>query len=485
MLLKILVLYALLNIVYSASEHPILLIVSYDAFKYNFFDTKLVPNMERIRKNGTYSDYLINVFPTKTFPNHHSIATGLYPEVHGVIGNSYFDQDRSTLQKMGKDMFSYNKGVVPIWRLNEDSGKGRYSGSMMWPGAVFPYQGKNITYRQDFDSKIDWYKRIDTVITWLTDPYKPANLVMLYIEEPDTHAHALGPHSQTVLQLLRDLDNITLYLKEQLEKHKLADKANVIHLSDHGLVGVKPTNFINITQYMKNGTYNMADSSPVLQIYPKKGYQQKIYDSLKAGSQKNGHFKVYLKKDFPKQWHYKKSTRSPPILVMSDVGYAMDDLIESAPLYAKAYNFTLTNNSEFGVHGYETNVTEMRPFFMARGPKIKVGHKVAPFHTVDLFNLFTKILEIPHLPNNGSMGNIVEILTEKPASHTFGSILVVTAVGVLIAVLIVSAAASIALAIVKRQQTIATAAALNKRFPQTFVRNDAVEVQHLLEPEDA
>lgn len=74
--------------------------------------------MERLKKAGTYADYLINVFPTKTFPNHHSIATGLYAEVHGVVGNSYFDQKKHIKQKMGFDMFHYNEDIIPIWVSN-------------------------------------------------------------------------------------------------------------------------------------------------------------------------------------------------------------------------------------------------------------------------------------------------------------------------------------------------------------------------------
>ncbi|XP_057671675.1 bis(5'-adenosyl)-triphosphatase enpp4-like [Diorhabda carinulata] len=484
MILKIIVFYSLISCVVSVSRHPILIIVSYDAFRYNFFDTKLVPNMDRLKKVGTYSDYLINVFPTKTFPNHHSIATGLYTESHGIVGNTYLDLNTRTVQKIGPEMYSYNKDVVPIWTWNEDQGNGRYSASMMWPGAIFPYQGKNITYREKFNPKLDWFQRVDKVISWLLDPLKPANLVMLYIEEPDTHGHVYGPNSPQVKDLLVKLDNITAYLEEQLIKYKLAEKTNVIHLSDHGLIGVTPPYFINTTQYLKNGTYDVAGASPCLQIYPKDGYEQEIYEALKAGSLINGHFKVYQKKNYPKQWHYKKCSRAPPVLIMADVGYALDDLIVAAPKYAKAYNFTLTNSSEFGVHGYSYNVSDMHPYFMARGPKIKSQHKVAPFHTVDLFNLFTEILELPQLPNNGSMGNIIDILSDKPGRYSIGSILMVTVGGVLVALLFISVAAAIALLIIKRQQTITTAAALNKRFPQTFHPN-IIEAQHLLEPEDA
>lgn len=119
--------------------------------------------MNRLRKLGTYSDYLINVFPTKTFPNHHSIATGLYPDIHGVVGNSYFNTSTKKIVHVSYEMFHYNDKVVPIWRKNEDEDEKRHSGIIMWPGGCYPYQGKQITYCKDYDHNFDWFKRIDLV----------------------------------------------------------------------------------------------------------------------------------------------------------------------------------------------------------------------------------------------------------------------------------------------------------------------------------
>lgn len=87
--------------------------------------------------------------------------------------------------------------------------------------------------------------------------------------------------------------------------------------------------------------------------------------------------------------------------------------------------FTVTNTSEFGVHGYDNNESDMHPFFMARGPKIRKMHKVAPFYTVDLFNLFTEILEIPSRPNNGSAGNTINILVEH-FRYSVGTLIIIT-----------------------------------------------------------
>lgn len=54
---------------------PALLVVSYDAFRPEYFRRGVTPYMNKFRTEGTTADFLYNVFPTKTFPNHHSIAT--------------------------------------------------------------------------------------------------------------------------------------------------------------------------------------------------------------------------------------------------------------------------------------------------------------------------------------------------------------------------------------------------------------------------
>ncbi|CAG9837258.1 unnamed protein product [Diabrotica balteata] len=413
MILKIILSCSILNVVWCISRHPILIVISYDAFRYNLFDTKLLPNMESLRKAGTYADYMVNIFPTKTFPNHFSIATGVFAETHGVIGASYFDAATQKVVKKGAEMFHYNEDVVPIWRWNEAQGDGRYSASFMWPGSDFPYQGKDITYNQKFTRNFTHVQKVDTVISWLTDPVKPANLVMLYVEGIDYPSHVYGSNSTQFIEELKKLDTLTKYIEDQLVKHNLSEKANVVHLSDHGILSVPVSKVINITQYMKPGTYTLLGSSPIFQIYPKKGFELELYNSLKEGSRKNGHFKVYRKRSFPRRWHYKNNTRTPDLLVMADVGYGLEDLIIDARKYGRRHNLTLTNSTEFGVHGYDNTVEAMRPFFMARGPRIKKQHQVPPFRSVDLYNLFTQILEIPKNPTNGSMWHIVDILRDS------------------------------------------------------------------------
>lgn len=54
---------------------PALLVVSYDAFRPEYLKRGVTPNMNKFRSEGTSAKFLSNVFPTKTFVNHHTIAT--------------------------------------------------------------------------------------------------------------------------------------------------------------------------------------------------------------------------------------------------------------------------------------------------------------------------------------------------------------------------------------------------------------------------
>lgn len=68
--------------------------------------------------------------------------------------------------------------------------------------------------------------------------------------------------------MIAKLDNLTKYIQEQLIAHDLDRRINVIHLSDHGMSSVVPSNFIDLRQFTADGAFNWFGSSPILQIVP-------------------------------------------------------------------------------------------------------------------------------------------------------------------------------------------------------------------------
>lgn len=317
---------------------------------------------------------------------------------------------------------------------------------------------------------------------WLVDSEKPANFVMLYVEEPDYYSHIYGPDSQKVYERIKVLDRLTQYLEEQLRKYKLENSATIIHLSDHGMSSVKAKDIVNITQFLQPNTYTLAETTPCMHVIPKEGYEKSIYDSLKKASETLKTFDVYRKSDLPERWHFKNNPRTPPIFLMSKENYGFQDILEAAEHYKEIEHITVTPETVFGVHGFDPEMQKMHPFFMVRGPNIRKNHMIKPFNFVDLYNFFTEILRIKSIPNNGTTPIYKEILTQS----TFGgvsSIILVTVAGVLLSLLLIGCAAAITILLIKRQQNMRTTAALNKRFPQTF--QQSIEAQHLLEAEEA
>lgn len=121
----------------TTKTEPALLIVSYDAFRPEYFNRSVTPIMNKFRKDGVSAPFVFNVFPTKTFVNHHTIATvsklifgillmiiynmfifiyyqGLYPETHGVLANEIYDTDFGKLG-YSYELFHYDENILPIW----------------------------------------------------------------------------------------------------------------------------------------------------------------------------------------------------------------------------------------------------------------------------------------------------------------------------------------------------------------------------------
>lgn len=104
----------------AVSKYPKILIISMDAFRPGYVDDCLTPTIVKLRTSGVYAPYIKNVFPTKTFPNHHSIATGVFPEVHGVLDSTvYTSKDNCcsnrTLIGYSYELYHYNNDILPIW----------------------------------------------------------------------------------------------------------------------------------------------------------------------------------------------------------------------------------------------------------------------------------------------------------------------------------------------------------------------------------
>jgi predicted AlkP superfamily pyrophosphatase or phosphodiesterase len=66
-------------------KSPIVVLVSFDGWRWDYIDRANTPNLHALAARGVQARGLIPSFPPKTFPNHFTIVTGLFPEHHGIV----------------------------------------------------------------------------------------------------------------------------------------------------------------------------------------------------------------------------------------------------------------------------------------------------------------------------------------------------------------------------------------------------------------
>jgi len=111
-------------LIYAENDQYVLL-VSMDGFRADYLEVTDTPNFDKLANNGVQSEGLKPIFISKTFPNHYSIATGMYAENHGLIANSFFASDLDKHYSI-RDRESVENGNFyggePIWVTAERTG---------------------------------------------------------------------------------------------------------------------------------------------------------------------------------------------------------------------------------------------------------------------------------------------------------------------------------------------------------------------------
>jgi len=249
-----------------------------------------------------------------------------------------------------------------------------------------------------------WKERVDVIIKWLKEPDPPL-FVTLYFNSPDDAGHCCGPYSVNVTEEIRKDDKITGYLLEQLRKEKLLDEVNLIITADHGTGAYNTSTIIDCTDYLTpdltvwagGGAYSFLHADNVTRAYNK----------LKAIQKLQPHFSVFYKEEVPDDLHIKHSNRVPEIVVIMDEHWIAD--------FLKAHNTTVSEPVVTkGAHGWVPSISSMHPFFIARGPAFKVGHKFGHINMVDIYPLICHLLGIKQAPNNGSLDRIAHLLKSTP-----------------------------------------------------------------------
>jgi predicted AlkP superfamily pyrophosphatase or phosphodiesterase len=378
------------------AERVPLLLVGIDGFKYSYLERAETPTFDRLISKGVKAESLIPVFPSKTFPNMYSIATGLHPENSGIVSNTMYDPIMDQHFSMGNRnavMDGRWWGGEPIWVTAER--QGLRTGTMFWVGSEAKIKGIQPTHWHLYDGRVSHEERINHVVNWFTAD-EPTQFAAVYFSDPDSAGHSHGAYSDEVVEAVKKMDRTMAQLIERLTEAGIYPGINILVVSDHGMVDLSEEKVIFLDEIIDLDHVEVIDWTPVAMIRPSEGRRMEVYQQLKAAE---GNYKVYLREDLPEEYRLKNHHRVPEIVMVADISYT----ISSRPFFDSRGVLSAS-------HGYDHREPAMHGIFFGKGPSLKEGFKMESFQLVHLYELMTNLLGIKPASNDGDFEILKPVL---------------------------------------------------------------------------
>jgi predicted AlkP superfamily pyrophosphatase or phosphodiesterase len=388
-----------------------LLLISIDAYRYDYLERGLSPTLEMLAKTGVRAASMQPSFPSLTFPNHYTLVTGLRPDHHGIVNNTMIDPRLGKFSLADRRAVGDGRwwaGATPIWETAD--AHGLRTATMFWPGSEANIHGHRPDYWKPYDGHVSADQRVDQVLAWLDLP--PAlrpRFLTLYFDAVDHAGHRFGPDTPQVNQALRETDAAMARLVRGLKQRGLFDKINIIVVSDHGMASVPLQNSVLIDKLIPLDQVQRVSLGIVAGFNPKSGSdaaRQQFAAVEKTLQQPQPHMQCWDKRHIPARFAYGRNPRVPQLVCLANVGWRIT---------TTSYLAREKGHISIGEHGYDNADPRMQALFVAHGPAFRVGARVAAFPNVDVYPLMTHLLDIPAAANDGDYDAVKDML--KPAAQ--------------------------------------------------------------------
>ncbi len=411
-LFALLIFFALIHPqVFSQEKEQYVILISLDGFRYDYVERFKPENLTRFIQNGTAAEALIPSFPSKTFPNHYTIATGMKPENHGLVNNSFYEPEKDLVYSMGnRDIVEdgYWYGGTPIWVLAEQNGM--KAASYFFVGSEAPVQGIHPSYYFNFDGSVPNLTRVSKVFEWLQLPEEERpRMITLYFSDMDNVGHSYGPdNNEQIGHRLEKLDRELGALFEGLESFDL--DINIFIVSDHGMTNIPKQNLLNLDHITEGIAARVVNNGALAHLHLENEKElEKVYRKLKKAE---NHFKVVRISD---REYYKNTekyrNRLGDLLIIPDLGHY---LATSQGMVSYQNRSAMFKTDVFGEHGFSPEFKDMHGIFFAKGPMVKEGLIITPFENIHVYPLLATILGLPIPEDIDGKREILEpILKEK------------------------------------------------------------------------
>ncbi|GMR14338.1 MAG: ectonucleotide pyrophosphatase/phosphodiesterase [Gemmatimonadota bacterium] len=371
-------------------DAPYVVLISIDGFRHDYLDLFDVPNLRRIVDGGVRAEAMIPVFPLKTFPNHYSIATGMYPARHGLINNRFYDPERDeSYFFLDRDKVADGTwyGGEPLWVLAEQ--RGMVSAAFFWVGTEADVRGVRPTHWRDFDGSVPNSDRVDQVLAWLTEPVRVRpHMLTLYFEDVDQVGHRSAPESPEMTEAVRSIDSAIGRLLDGIATLPYGDQVYVVVVSDHGMAAFGPDRVYYLEDFMDLETVRLTDAGAVAFMYLDGSARERtdLRDRLAEAMPRAA---VYTLDEVPERLHYAGGRRLGDVIIVPELGWMVAD--------------RRSRNIQPGwTHGWDPAEKAMHSVFLAMGPGIEPGKTIPPFENIHIYPWIAGLLGLePSEPIDG------------------------------------------------------------------------------------
>ena len=363
-------------------DKPYLVLVSFDGFRWDYASLTDTPSLDRMAREGLKAEALQPVFPTITFPNHYSIASGTLPWRHGIVANDfpaengvdwYHYKDRTTVQD-GRWYLA-----EPIWVTAEKAGI--RAAAYYFVGTEADVDGVRPTHWRAFDADVPGRARLNPVLDWLAEPEEQRpHLVTLYFERVDDHGHWYGPESDENMGAVRQVDKLLGALQDGIAKLPHGDDVYVLVVSDHGQASYRPREPFILDHWLDLENTTVINGGPNAFVHIEGNDMERAANMRNIINRNWDCGRAYLPTELPPAWNAGTSERYPELFVQADAGCAV--------ITSESNRRKVTA----GDHGWAPDVPEMRGIFYATGPRIPAGTRTGVVHVTDIFPLMLEIL---------------------------------------------------------------------------------------------
>jgi len=381
-------------------DKPYVILVSFDGFRHDYLTRYDTPSFDHVANTGGAADALIPVYPSLTFPSHYSIATGLYPEHHGIVGNRFFDPARGEVYHY-RNTAAVQDGTwyrgEPIWVTAET--QGMVAAAMLFVGTEAAVGGVRPTFWTPYDARGSHRERVDQVVAWLSLPaHVRPHLITLYFSAVDGAGHDAGPASPAVKGAVRQAENALGWLLEGLAMLPYGDQVSVVLVSDHGMGHVDPDLATDLRDIADLRNTRVVVTGPGANLFVEgdadraRTVRDDINDGLRGG-------RAYLRDEVPEALRYRADPRIGNVVVVAEPG-AMIGMGGSSP-------------PPPGMHGWDPGHPDMHGIFLAAGPEIGPGRRVGPVESVHIYPFLARLLHLTPHPNiDGDLSVLAPLLAE-------------------------------------------------------------------------